>query len=1120
MIRAIKQSDKYSRLTGGITMNRVLKSAVVAIFSACMFSWQLHADVINITQGSTSGYTMTDGNTYVVQDSVTFSNSTAGGSGMTVEDGATVVLYVPVGVTLTATGANGSGQIGGGAGIRVPESATLVITGEGTINASGGNAGNGGNGANGNMGTKPVGRYINDGSKYTAKGQSGTGGAGGVGGGGAGAAIGGIGGEGGSSGSGAASLIRSDYTESFGGNGKNGSSGGNGSAGGTMGKVFVIGSVSISLQGGQSGTSGKAGSFAEMISTEVEGYGKYYFSSCGGGGGGGGGAGNTPSNLLGGGGASGGGGGGGGSGALLKSDANMQHYHPQVNAHGGGGSGGSSQLSNGVSGVAKASSQDGYYNGNKFTRTGGSGGSGGAAGAEGGVGTLYVSPTATVNVDRTKLSATTHLAAQYTITFDANGGQFSSVVESLTATLGCELPDCIPTPTRVGYIFDGWRTATADEYYGAAGTKSKSSYSEADDVILYAQWHLDADRAVLPDSAFWLRENAETGWRIDPDAGEGEVLRSGEIGNSTNSWMETTIVGPASFSFDWKVSCNTRGHYLAWFVDGVEQARIRGVTDWATVTASIPEGEHVVRFDYVKGSTAAAGEDKGQVSNFVIDPVRIETETMQVMWDWATNYLVSVSATGFGTSDFESGWIADGSNVVVTIAPTIHSYSISLSGDTEGAVLDGTNLTFQVCGAARSIAVSVDEVKPCLVVASAHGTPTPAVGDHLYSSDAEVTVSVDAPSAVDGVRSICTGWTGTGSVPASGDGSSAAFVITEDSSITWNWATGYWVEFSIVGKGTTSYEAQWVSDGTNLVIPFSVNTPFYSLSLSGDAEGAVLGADSITVPITAPRSIVLNVTEYTYGTALDSGSLPWVVGGAANWVPQGNVSHDGQDAVRSGEVTGDDVSTLSTSVTGAGTLSWWWKLNMADCAGVDVFVDESLVESLDSASDWVSASVDIVGDGEHAVRFEFWNAGTAATISDCAYLDQMSWTGESGGADHTVTTPEPVPFSFLEKDCPTLLAEHGGDYEATALATALNGCNKVWECFVAGISPTNATSRFTAKIEMRGSEPIVTWEPDLNTNGIVRIYKVYGSETLDGGGDWQYPTNSFHRFFKVMVEMP
>ena len=702
-----------------------------------------------------------------------------------------------------------------------------------------------------------------------------------------------------------------------------------GQDGDTMGIVYVLGSMTIECFCGAGGTAGSAGNSGTGASFDDKWIDGGYAS--GGGGGWGGGAGSPPTSSIGGGGSGGGAGGSGRNGTKV---INNTYCAP-----GATGKGGESETINGY---------------------GGYGNNGGTAGTEGGAGTLYVSSTAIVNVDRTKLSATTHSAAQYTITFDANGGQFSSPAESLTATLGCDLPDCIPTPTKAWHGFQGWETVAGEKYYGTLGAKCRSSYAMTSDVILYAQWC----STVLPDSGFWIRENAETGWFVDSGEGEETVLRSGEIGNSTNSWMETTIVGPLSFSFDWKVSCNTRGHYLAWLIDGVEQARIRGETDWATVATSVPDGEHVVRFDYVKGSTAAAGEDKGQVRNFTMG-LRVDTETMQVTWDWSTNY---------------------------------------------------------------------------------------------------------------------------------------------------------WVECSVVGKGSTSFEAQWVVDGTNLVIPFSVNVPFYSLSLSGDADGAVIGDGNITVPITSPRSIVLNVTEYAYGTALDSGSLPWIAGGAANWVPQGDVSHDGQHAVRSGEVTGDDVSTLSTVVVGPGTLSWWWKLDMADCAGVDVFVDGAFVESLDSASDWASASADIDGDGEHVVRFEFWNAGTAATISGCAYLDQVSWTGDT--VVHTVTTPEPVPYSYFDLNYPTLLAEHGGDYEAAAFATALNGHNKVWECFVAGICPTNATAQFMAKIEVKNGTPIVTWEPDLNTNGIMRTYKVYGSETLEGGGDWQYPTNSLHRFFKVTVEMP
>ena len=484
-------------------MKRVLSAVAVAIFSACVVSWQLQAGVVNITQGSTSGYTMTDGNTYVIQNSVSFSNSTAGGSGMSVADNATVVLYVPAGVTLTAKGANGSGRTGGGAGIRVPQTATLIITGEGTVSATGGNAGNGGNGANGNKGTSPVASYGSNpsggGGAYGlwAKGNSGLGGGGGNGGGGAGAAIGGNGSYGGNGGNGGPARVVSSYANmsNFCGNGNNGSSGSVGDNGVDMGVCYVLGKTSVVSREGDSGVGGKAGGFAENNLLNYHGYSDYYIATCGGGGGGGGGAGKSPSCSIGGGGSSGGGGGGGGGGAMSARDDEYYDDYPLTNAHGGGGSGGASNMALGKTGAAKEKTCGGYYDTSRkyFPKYyyGGDGGAGGAAGAEGGAGTLYVSPTATVNVDRTKLSATTHSAAQYTITFNANGGQFSSAVESLTATLGCALPDCIPAPTRRGYLFDGWRTAAGDEYFGASGAKSKSSYPVVGNVTLYAQWQVD-----------------------------------------------------------------------------------------------------------------------------------------------------------------------------------------------------------------------------------------------------------------------------------------------------------------------------------------------------------------------------------------------------------------------------------------------------------------------------------------------------------------------------------------------------------------------------------------------------------------------------------------------------
>ena len=118
----------------------------------------------------------------------------------------------------------------------------------------------------------------------------------------------------------------------------------------------------------------------------------------------------------------------------------------------------------------------------------------------------------------------------------------------------------------------------------------------------------------------------------------------------------------------------------------------------------------------------------------------------------------------------------------------------------------------------------------------------------------------------------------------------------------------------------------------------------------------------------------------------------------------------------------------------------------------------------------------------------------------------------------TQTTPVPVPYAWLMANDPDVVDEYEA-YEAAAKKTAANGW-KVWECYLVGVSPADETAEFTAMIEMQGETPIVTWDPNLNTNGVIRTYKVYGCETLENGGEWQYPTNSLHRFFKVSVEMP
>ena len=140
-----------------------------------------------LNAGSTTGKTLGAANTttyYYANSNLSFTNSTAGGSGLTIQG--IVYLYLPEGVTITCKGADAGQPTGAGAGIELSGGNALYLIGQGAVNATGGNAAGGANGANGSDAGY-------DNSNYW----SGSGGNGGNGGGGAGAGIGSRGGDGG-----------------------------------------------------------------------------------------------------------------------------------------------------------------------------------------------------------------------------------------------------------------------------------------------------------------------------------------------------------------------------------------------------------------------------------------------------------------------------------------------------------------------------------------------------------------------------------------------------------------------------------------------------------------------------------------------------------------------------------------------------------------------------------------------------------------------------------------------------------------------------------------------------------------------------------------------------------
>ena len=386
-----------------------------------------------------------------------------------------------------------------------------------------------------------------------------------------------------------------------------------------------------------------------------------------------------------------------------------------------------------------------------------------------------------------------------------------------------------------------------------------------------------------------------------------------------------------------------------------------------------------------------------------------------------------------------------------------------------------------------------------------------------------VAASIAMPEAADGTRTVCTGWTGTGSVPASGDGSSVSFVIETGSSLEWNNQTQYKIELQTEGSVSSDFSEEWVAAGETLAIPYQLLTSYAELELDGDADGVTINetVGSLSVPATKPRTIILRTTKtLSLAEALDGSGQAWTTDPGFEWTAQTAVTADGEDAAKSAFVSGSDASGIETTVRGSGILHWKWKLVAEDISGLNFIVDDDWIDpvrSYEDSSDWASDSIEFTDDSTHTIRFEFWNVGSSA--SDCAYLDMVSWTPAGEVQDHTVTTPEPVPYAWIDTAFPALLAAYGGDYEAAALAPAANRVNKVWECYVAGISPTNEAARFEARIDVSNGVPVVTWTPDLNEGGTKaeRVYTVEGQERL---GDGWGPTNAASRFFRVKVALP
>ncbi len=218
----------------------------------------------------------------------------------------------------------------------------------------------------------------------------------------------------------------------------------------------------------------------------------------------------------------------------------------------------------------------------------------------------------------------------------------------------------LPTPTWNDRIFEGWYTLPA-------GGELVQNWSLAPkhDTILYAHWK-EALRTIY-DYDNWNKyyTGGDNEWvNVYPGYRGNYSFKSGPIEDYSASWLEKTVTGSGKLSFVWKVSSEENYDKLILSVDGSICETISGkIDEWATVISMIAgEGEHKIRWTYIKDAKKISGSDCGWV-----DAIEWKPEVTVVLY--------GNGGTIYGYDTYTKRWYSSESKYVSIPKPLRSGYT-------------------------------------------------------------------------------------------------------------------------------------------------------------------------------------------------------------------------------------------------------------------------------------------------------------------------------------------------------------------------------------------------------------------------------------------------------------
>ena len=169
------------------------------------------------------------------------------------------------------------------------------------------------------------------------------------------------------------------------------------------------------------------------------------------------------------------------------------------------------------------------------------------------------------------------------------------------------------------------------------------------------------------------------------------------------------------------------------------------------------------------------------------------------------------------------------------------------------------------------------------------------------------------------------------------------------------------------------------------------------------AQGGIVTLYAVWTPLPRPS-----------GATLDNAALVFGTDGDAPWFEQTEAFVVGESAARSGAVGRGGVTRLTTTVSGTGTLSFWWKVSSE--TGYDtltVSVDGEDVAVIFGEQEWERVSIPVKGAGAHTVVWTFRRDTSVSRGSDCGWVDQVEWTPGGSLAPPNVPPVADAAWTFV-----------------------------------------------------------------------------------------------------------